>query len=126
MVEAMDDSMIFATSLPFLQTLILSAERFQAAYGWLTFWPKSLLLALNAPQTEPLLPIPSIDPNDMYSDRTVLHDVSVISDHMEFLHVSTNDPHCQYLCIRDIVDSFDFPTLSHCLPFTLLHRFVIQ
>jgi hypothetical protein len=36
MVEAMDDSTIFATSLPFLHTLVLSAERFQAAYGWLT------------------------------------------------------------------------------------------
>ena len=61
MVEAMDNSMIFATSLPFLQTLILSAKHFQAAYGWLTSWPKLLLLTLNAPQTEPLLPILSVD-----------------------------------------------------------------
>lgn len=36
-------------SLPFLHTLVLAAERFQAAYGWLTSWPKSLLLLLNHP-----------------------------------------------------------------------------
>ena len=62
----------------------------------------------------------------MYSDRTVLRDVSVVFDHMEFLCVSTNDPCRQYLCICDIVDSFEFPTLSCCLPFTLLCRLVIQ
>ncbi|KAF8494113.1 hypothetical protein F5888DRAFT_672083 [Russula emetica] len=34
--------------------------------------------------------------------------IAVVSDHMEFLRVATNDPH-QFQCIRDIVDSFEFP-----------------
>src|ERR1700747_2525616 len=48
------------------------------------------------------------------------------STHMEFLRVATNDPRQQFLRIRDIVDSFDFPVLYHRLPFTLLRCLVIQ
>lgn len=40
MVEAMDDCTIFATSLPFLRTLIISGERFQAVHGRLSSWQK--------------------------------------------------------------------------------------
>lgn len=93
MVEAMDDSTIFAMSPSFLHTLVLSAERFQAAYGWLTAWSKSLLLLLNVPDTPPVASMPSVDPNDMLSDHTVMRDVSIVTDHMEFLRVATNDPH---------------------------------
>ena len=38
MTEATDDSIIFACSIPALQTFCLVAERFQFAYGWLTNW----------------------------------------------------------------------------------------
>ena len=126
MVEAMDDSTIFATSLPSLHTFTLAAERFQAAYGWLTSWPKSLLLLLNVPTPPPIIPIPSVDPDNMLSDQIIMRDVSVVTDHMEFLRVATNDPHRQFLRIRDIVDSFQFPLLHCHLPFTLLRRLVIQ
>ena len=63
--------------------------------------------------------MPSVDPDDMLSDRVVMRDVSVVTDHMEFLRVATNDPHRQFLRrIRDIVDSFEFPLLYRRLPFT--------
>jgi hypothetical protein len=111
--EAMDDSTIFATSLPFLHTLVFSAERFQAAYGWLTSWSKSLLL-LNTPHPPSVASMPSVDPDDMLSDCVIMRDVAVVTDHMEFLH------------IRDIIDSFEFPVLLHRLPFTLLRHLIIQ
>ena len=126
MVEAMDDSIIFATSLPLLRHLVLSAERFQAAYGWLTSWQKSLLLLRNVPDPPPTLQMPSVDPEEMLSDTVPMQDVVVVSNHMEFLRVAINDPHQQFLRLRDIVDSFEFPNLYHRLPFTLLRRLIIQ
>ena len=62
MVEAMNDPTIFATTLSSLHTLVLSAERFQAAYGWLTSWPKSLLLMLNVRDPPASTLVPSVDP----------------------------------------------------------------
>jgi hypothetical protein len=70
--------------------------------------------------------MPSVDPDNMLSDQIVMRDVSVVGDHMEFLRVATNDPHRQFLRIRDIVDSFQFPVLHCRLPFTLLRQLVIQ
>lgn len=92
MVEAMDDSTIFATSASFLHTLVLSAECFQAAYGWLTAWSKSLLLLINMPDAPSVASMPSVDPDNMLFDHILMHDVSVVTDHIEFLHVATNDP----------------------------------
>ena len=126
MVEAMDDSTIFATTLPCLRTLALSAERFQAAYGWLTSWSKSLLLMLNVPQPPTLTMIPSVDPTDVASGAVISQPVTVVTSHMEFLRVATNDPHQQFLRIRDLVDSFDFPQLYRRLPLTLLRRLIVQ
>jgi hypothetical protein len=41
MVEATDNSYLFATSLSTLQRLCLEAKRFQYAYRWLTQWTKT-------------------------------------------------------------------------------------
>ena len=41
MVEAMDDSYLFATKLTTLQRLCLEAKRFQYVYGWITQWTKT-------------------------------------------------------------------------------------
>ena len=126
MVEAMDDSCIFATSLDALHSLVLSAERFQAAYGWLTSWPKSLLLLLNHTNPPAVASLPSIDPDDPASNHVVMQQVAVVTDHMEFLRVPTNDPARHFQRVRDIVDSFEFPILYRPLPFTLLRRLIIQ
>ena len=42
MVEATDDSIIFAKDIPTLQKYTLAMERFQLAYGWLTSWKKTV------------------------------------------------------------------------------------
>jgi len=70
---------------------LLSAERFQAPYGWLTSWPKSLLLLLNVTHPPSVASVLSVDPKDMLSDCMLMRDVAVITDHMEFLRVATND-----------------------------------
>lgn len=67
----------------------------------------------------------------MLSDCVVMRDVAVVTDHMEFYvlpRMSRNDPHHwqQFLRIRDIVDSFEFPVLYRRLPFILLRHLVIQ
>ncbi|EJD48722.1 hypothetical protein AURDEDRAFT_162176 [Auricularia subglabra TFB-10046 SS5] len=43
MVEATDDSFIFALTLQTLLLYVLAMERFQFAYGWLTQWKKTIL-----------------------------------------------------------------------------------
>jgi len=60
------------------------------------------------------------------ADAVVLQRVTVVTTHMEFLRVATNDPHQQFLRLRDLVDSFKFPDLRRRLPFTILRRLVIQ
>ncbi|KAI0291443.1 hypothetical protein BC826DRAFT_1022979 [Russula brevipes] len=52
-----------------------------------------------------------------------MREVAIVSIHMEFLQVPTNDPHQQFQRIRDIVDSFDFPlqVLYRHLPFIKFH-----
>jgi hypothetical protein len=55
MVEATDDSYIFALTLQTLGSFCLEMEQFQFAYGWLTQWAKTsayvLALLSNAPDT---------------------------------------------------------------------------
>ena len=126
MVEAMDGSPIFATTLFSLHTLVFSAERFQAAYCWLTSWPKSLLLMLNVRDPPASTLVPSVDPADVTSPLVVSQPVTVVTNHMEFLRVVTNDPRQQFRRLRDIVDSFDFPHLYRRLPLTLLRRLIVQ
>lgn len=126
MVEAMDDSALFATRLSSIRLFALLMERFQAVYGWLTSWPKSLLLIRNVPDPPSTLSIPTIDPPDFSSDIVPLQPVSVVTNHLEFLRVHTNDLHTQYLRIRDLIENFEFPSLSYRLPFTVLRRIVSQ
>jgi hypothetical protein len=76
MVEAMDDSTIFAGSLTALHALVLCAERFQAAYGWVTSWQKSLLLVLNVPDTPTSLPMPCVTPDDLSLTTVAMREVA--------------------------------------------------
>jgi hypothetical protein len=51
MTKATDDSLIFACTIPALQTFCLLEERFQYAYGWLTNWQKTVALHLVTQRT---------------------------------------------------------------------------
>ncbi|KAI0039607.1 hypothetical protein FA95DRAFT_1503928, partial [Auriscalpium vulgare] len=101
-------------------------ERFQAVYGWLTSWPKSLLLALGLPDPPASVDVPSVDPTNPRASTVVPQSVRVVHDHMEFLRVPTNDPHRQFQHLRDLIMNFQFPVLARPLPFTLLRRLVTQ
>jgi hypothetical protein len=91
MVEALDDCTIFAIFLPFLHTLVLSAKRFRAASayasGWLASWPNRLRPSSSSAPS--IATMPSVDPENMLSEKVVLRDVNVISYNMEFLRVAS-------------------------------------
>ena len=46
MIEVTDDSILFAKSIPALQSFCLLEEHFQYAYGWLTNWLKTTAYVL--------------------------------------------------------------------------------
>ena len=125
-VEAMDDSVVLAPSLDASQTAGLHAEHFQAAYGWETNWPKSLLAVLHAGPVPAVLPMPSVDPCNPDSPNPVFHTVSVTDSHCEFLRVQINDPGSQFQHIRALIADFCFPTLHTRLPFTAIRRILLQ
>ena len=125
-LEAMDDSVILTPSLDASRTAGLHVERFQAAYGWETSWPKSLLAILQAGPVPDTLPMPSVDPADPDSPQVIYHPVAVTADHCEFLRVRTNDPETQFQKIRAIIASFSFPVLHTRLPFTAVRRIIVQ
>nr|VWO99263.1 MRP-like transporter [Ganoderma boninense] len=125
-VEAMDDSILLAPSLDASRTAGLHLERFQAAYGWETSWPKSLLAVLHAGPVPASLLMPSVNLQDPDSPQSVLHSVPVTDTHCEFLRVQTNDPEAQYLRIRALISDFTFPSLHTRLSFTAVRRILIQ
>ncbi|KAI1794878.1 hypothetical protein LXA43DRAFT_940085 [Ganoderma leucocontextum] len=124
--EAMDDSVVIAPSLDSCRVAGLHVERFQAAYGWETSWPKSLLAALCAANLPSSLPMPSVDPLDPDSNVLVHHSVSVTTTHCEFLRVQINDPVVQFEKIRALIMDFSFPSLHTRLPFTAIRRIISQ
>ena len=50
MIEATDDSMIFAKDMETLQKFTLIMERFQFAYGWITSWKKMVAYGICLPE----------------------------------------------------------------------------
>ncbi|TFY51956.1 hypothetical protein EVJ58_g10282 [Rhodofomes roseus] len=126
MVEAMDDSAIVTPSLQSLCTATHMMERFQAAYGWATNWPKSLAFVLNSPNPPSTIQVPSVDVSNPDSDTVNWHSVDVVTTHLEFLRIRVNDPVAQFNRVRDIITSFQFPILHTRLPLTALRRIYIQ
>ncbi|KAI1797959.1 hypothetical protein LXA43DRAFT_876219 [Ganoderma leucocontextum] len=126
MVEAMDDSIIISPTLPASQSSALAVERFQAAYGWETSWSKSLLAMHYVPNPPQTVSMPSVDPCNPDAPTPVFHHVQVSSSHCDFLRIQINDPHAQYLKIRQLIIDFQFPNLYTRLPLTALHRIVSQ
>ncbi|GJE96473.1 hypothetical protein PsYK624_126700 [Phanerochaete sordida] len=126
MVEAMDDSIILTPSLPAAKASGLHAERFQAAYGWETNWPKSLLAVVGVPRPPDSVQMPSVNLADPDSPHLVYHTLAVSASHCEFLRTAVNDPTAQYQKIRKMILDFEFPHLPTRLPFTALRRVMSQ
>ena len=127
MIEAMDDTLIMRHSLTALKFSARCADRFQATYGWETEWRKSALYTFNTPtpQGDDAL-MPSVDYTNPQAAVTFWHHVPIIQDHITFLRVPINQPHKQFLSLRDIISNFKFPLLSSHLPLTLLRRIISQ
>ncbi|KAJ7837615.1 hypothetical protein B0H13DRAFT_1733192 [Mycena leptocephala] len=129
MVEATDDSFIFAKSLHAAQTFCLHMERFQFAYGWLTQWRKTYAYVLGdrGPARPERLSFPSVSIDPGVDPWTVKHyDVPVIRTGLDFLNAKVDDPGVRFSELKDIVDAFPFPRLTGRLPVTLLRKMVAQ
>ncbi|KAJ7185757.1 hypothetical protein C8R46DRAFT_881750 [Mycena filopes] len=129
MVEATDDSFLFAKSLRAAQRFCLEMERFQFAYGWLTQWSKTFAYILNDknPLGQERLSFPSVTVEPGVDPWTVkYYDVPVIRSGLDFLNAKVDDPGVRFNEMRDIIDAFSFPRLTGRLPITLLRKMVAQ
>ncbi|KAJ7637444.1 hypothetical protein B0H17DRAFT_1217100 [Mycena rosella] len=94
MVEATDDSYIFACTLPALRRNILAMEHFQFAYGWLTQWIKSMAYVIG-PTSEP----PDSVTFDSITNKPganpliiTTRQVALRTDELDFLRTKVDDP----------------------------------
>jgi hypothetical protein len=129
MVEAMDDSLLFATTFLSLTKAACDADCFQATYSWETAWNKSNLYAYHPfsfPSAGQSISIPSVDYSNPSAPTTFYHDVQVATDHTTFLCVPIDalDTHFEHLW--DVISNFVFPPISCALPLTLLRRIINQ
>lgn len=132
MVEATDDSYIFATDLQTLQKYCLQMERFQYAYGWLTQWKKSAVSilgtipnALNPPPESIRMPsITNLDGRDPL--EITYHDVQLKVGELEFLKAMVDDPVTRARLIRNLIENFVFPKFSIRTPITLIRKIIMQ
>jgi len=91
MVEATDDSIIFAKDIPTLQKYTLAMERFQLAYGWLTSWKKTVAYGICTTDGEgerrDQVQMPSITMKDGVYDplRITWHEVPLKLGELQFL-----------------------------------------
>jgi hypothetical protein len=125
MIEATDDSIIFARSIPALQSFCLLKERFQYAYGWLTNWLKTTAYVLwTQPKT---LSLPSITIKPGVSPLIITsHDVPPIPNELEFLRVKINNSSHHFHEIQDFIEAFTFPKFTGPTPITLICKIAMQ
>jgi hypothetical protein len=128
MIEATDDSILFARSLSALQSFCLLEERFQFAYGWLTNWQKTTAYILSPSGAQPdTISLPSITVKHGVSPLTVsYHDVPLITNELEFLRVKIDNPSFRYHELRDFIEAFTFPKFVGPTPITLLRKITMQ
>ena len=128
MVDATDDSYLFALTLTTLRKLCLEAERFQYAYGWLTQWSKTKAFVICPNGTPPpTISMPSITVATGIHPWTISnHDVPLKSGELEFLRAKVDDPGWRYQGLKDFVETYKFPKLTTRIPITLLRKITAQ
>lgn len=128
MVEATDDSFIFAKTLTGLQYFCVSMERFQFAYGWLTQWLKTVVYALQprgeVPEKVTMPSITNKPGKDPWS--ITYHPVPVLVNQMEMLRTRVNNSVQRFQELRDFINDFTIPKFSLRLPITLLRKIAMQ
>ena len=128
MTEATDDSIIFTSYIPALQTFCLVEERFQFPYRWFTNWLKTTAYVLSPVGNQPkTISMPSITVEPGVSPLSITnHDVPLILNELEFLHVKIDNP-LHHLCeLHDFVEAFTFPKFIGPIPITLIRKIVMQ
>ena len=128
MVEATNDSYIFALTLQTLGSFYLEMEWFQFAYGWLTQWAKTSAYVLapigNAPD---IVSMPSITiQNGIHPHTVTWHDVPLRVGELECLRCKVDDPIWQFEGAQSIVKNFKFPKFMVQAPITLLRKVIWQ
>lgn len=128
MVEATDDSYLFATTKETLAKFCLEMECFQYTYGWLTQWAKTKAYAMNPPEdVVKTIKMPSITVQDSVNPWTIsYHDIPLSVGGLEFLRAKVDNPTWQYQSLRDFIEGFKFPKLTVRTPITLLRKMVAQ
>jgi hypothetical protein len=128
MTEATDDSIIFASSIPALQTFCLVEEHFQFAYRWFTNWLKTMAYVLLPVGNQPnMISMPSITVEPRVSTLSITnHDIPLILNKLEFLHIKINNPLHHFCELHDFVEAFTFPKFIRPTPITLIRKIVMQ
>jgi hypothetical protein len=128
MTEATDNSIIFASSIPALQTFCLVEEHFQFAYGWFTNWMKTTAYVLSPAGNQPnTISMPSITVEPGVSPMSITnHNVPLIPNELEFLRVKIDNPSHHFRELHDFVEAFTFPKFIGPTPITLIRKIVMQ
>ena len=133
MVEATDDSIIFATSLEALQRYCLMMERFQLAYGWMTQWSKTIAYAFNMDrmegsneETQVDMPSITLEGDDYHPEETTWHKVPLKVGELNFLRTKVDDAASRFTELKDFITNFIFPKFSCRMPITLVRKIVAQ
>jgi len=128
MTEATDDSIIFASSIPALQTFCLVEEHFQFAYGWFTNWMKTTAYVLSLAENQPnMISMLSITVEPGASPMSITnHNIPLIPNELEFLCVKIDNPSHRFCELHDFVEAFTFPKFIGPTPITLIRKIVMQ
>ena len=131
MVEATDDSIIFAKDLKTLQDFTLIMERFQYEYGWRTSWKKTVAYSICLPNDEqsPSIQMPSITlpENGHYDEEKVTwHEVPLKLGEIQFLRARVDDTASRFVELQDFIQNFRFPKFSIQTPITLARKIISQ
>jgi hypothetical protein len=128
MVEATDDSIIFAKDLETLQKYTLIMERFQYAYGWRTSWKKTVSYGICLPKDQqvPFVRMPSITipENGPYEEGEITwHDQL---GEISFLRAKVDDTANRFVELQDFIRNFRFPRFAIQTPITLARKIISQ
>jgi hypothetical protein len=114
MVEATDDSIIFAKDLETLQKYTLIMERFQYAYGWRTSWKKTVSYGICLPKDQQVpfvrMPYITIPENGPYEEGEITwHDQL---GEISFLRAKVDDTANRFVELQDFIRNFRFPRFA--------------
>lgn len=94
MIEATDDSYIFARDLPTLRKFTLAMERFQFVYNWMSNWPKCHAYILGSHANDgKTIRLPSVNTDRSKNPMEIVeHNVRLRPGELEFLRTLVDDP----------------------------------